>query len=354
MSKKQFTAKKFIIFSGILGLFLVLVPVLLVIIIDPFFMYHKPLDGFPYKVDNQLSQNAGMAKTFEYDSILTGSSMVSNFDLDKFDEILGKKVVKLNYNGAYPKDLSNILEYVFDHKDKVDTVFYGMDVYSFNADTSEIKFPIPEYLYDDRLLNDVSYLFNKDVLIQYIIEPLTWPSEKTELSKVYMMEYADAEYSRERVLEHFTPNYAEPLSDEEYAKRIENVNNNLDENLLVYVEAHPETEFVIFYPPYSILYWYNRITENKLELSLEEYLLITKRLLEYENVHVFCFSGCEDYVTDLGNYVDYIHQHSRVNDYIAECLCNGENELTPDNYEEIIRNMFSLFADYDYAGNFGL
>ena len=34
---------------------------ILVLTVDPFFQYHATLPGYPYKVDNQLSQNPGMA-----------------------------------------------------------------------------------------------------------------------------------------------------------------------------------------------------------------------------------------------------------------------------------------------------
>ena len=34
----------------------------LVVYVDPFFHYHEPLKNFPYLVDNQLTQNPGMAE----------------------------------------------------------------------------------------------------------------------------------------------------------------------------------------------------------------------------------------------------------------------------------------------------
>ena len=51
-------------------------------VVDPFFVYHAPLEGAYYLVDNQLEQNPGIAKHFEYDSVLLGSSMTTNFDTD--------------------------------------------------------------------------------------------------------------------------------------------------------------------------------------------------------------------------------------------------------------------------------
>ena len=72
----------------------------LVAYVDPFFHYHTPVGGFPYVVDNQLSQNPGMARNMDYNGCIIGSSMTVNFDTDDFKELLGYDTVKLSYSGA--------------------------------------------------------------------------------------------------------------------------------------------------------------------------------------------------------------------------------------------------------------
>lgn len=319
-----------------------------VIVIDPFFQYHKPLSWFPYKVDNQLSNNAGMAKTFDYDSILTGSSMVSNFDLDSIKNKTGSQTVKVNYNGAYPKDIANILDYVFKEHENLETVYFGMDVYSYNSGPLEVKYPFPSHLYDDNIINDVSYLFNKDVLVQYIVEPLRFPSQKTDLSKVYMMKYDESAYSKEEVLKNYELPEKGILSEDEKKDKLEALDVNLKENLIPYIEGHPETRFVIFYPPYSILYWNSRDYEGWKDFLVEEYRVTSKALLEYSNVDIYCFSDAWEYVTDLDNYVDYIHQHARVNEYILDCFVSGQHKVTKENVDSVMDSLLGYINDYDY------
>lgn len=107
--------KWLLLFGGVLLAGLVAIAAL-VIYVDPFFQYHKPLSFFPYKVDNQLSQNPGMARRLDYDSVLLGSSMTASFDTDWFTEVMGLQTVKLSYNGAFPKDEANIMDIIFDTK----------------------------------------------------------------------------------------------------------------------------------------------------------------------------------------------------------------------------------------------
>ena len=136
--KKKMQPKRWL--AGLLGIFLAGLAgcMALVIWVDPFFQYHKPLAWFPYLVDNQVNQNPGLAKHMDYDGILIGSSMTASFNTAWFEELMGMKTQKLSYNGSYPKDLSNIMQLVFDAKgDQVKAVYMAVDQSTFSADPEE-------------------------------------------------------------------------------------------------------------------------------------------------------------------------------------------------------------------------
>ena len=212
----------------------------LVIAIDPFFHYHAPIEGFPYQIDNQLSQNPGMAKHMQYDSVMLGSSMTVNFETDWFAEDMGLDMVKLCYNGAYPKDISNIMKQIDAGGQTLKRVFIGVDLASYTGDVDEIKYPLPEHLYNDSPIDDVNYLYNKGVLLDYILKPIV-EKEPTNLSSVYSSEVSLKDcYSREYVLSH----YIVPEKNDAYFPEdmfIEGLENNLRENILPVVESHPDT-----------------------------------------------------------------------------------------------------------------
>ena len=320
----------------------------LVRLVDPFFQYHKPLSGFPYKVDNQLSQNPGMARKLDYTSVLLGSSMTASFDTDWFMEELGENTVKLSYNGAYPKDEANIMELIFDaKKDTVKTVFMAIDQGTFSADVNETKYPIPEYLYDKNPFNNIQYVFNKDVILNYILKPLVDETERTDWTQLYKPWWTDQYYTKANVLMYYVP--AEEAEEEMEADVfLDGVEANLQTNILPYIEAHPETEFVFFYPPYSILYWNDVMRLKQLDAVIEELSYMTERLLSYENVRVFCFQNQRQIVCDLNNYADYTHYHADVCRYIVECFANGDCELTQENYEGVFEDLRELASGYDY------
>lgn len=316
--------------------------------IDPFFHYHAPLNWFPYVVDDQVDMNPGLAKHMDYDSVLLGSSMTVSFDTSWFAEDLGFKTQKLSYNGAYPKEQSIIMEKVFDAKgDSIKQVFLGIDELNYSGDINQTKYPMTEYLYDDNPFNDIKYLLNKDVVLNYILKPMVDTTDKTDWNRIYPMWWQPMHYNLANVRLYYVP--ADEVIDatpvEDYISGIE---ANLDANILPYIENHPETKFTIFYPPYSILYWYDAKRQGQIDTIVKKYDYMTRRLLAYDNVEVYFFQNREEIITDFNNYADYTHYSPEVCHYIVDCFAAGEHRVTLDNLDEELKILSDLALHYDY------
>ncbi len=324
---------------------------ILVITVDPFFHYHAPLEGFPYQIDNQLSQNPGMARHMDYDSVLLGSSMTVNFETDWFAREMGLQTLKLSYNGAYPRDIGNIMEQADARGTVLRHVFLGVDLASYTGGIEETKYPLPEYLYNDCLLDDVQYWYNKGVLLDYILKPLI-EREPTNLSSVYASEETlQGCYSREYVLSHYTvPEKNDAWFPEDMF--IEGLDANLEATILPLIESHPDTRFTIFFPPYSILYWYEYMQNNQMDAVMYEYQYFMEKLLVYDNVELFFFPGHEEIVCNLDLYADTGHYNRSVNRYMTECFVDKTHRLSRDNYLEELQRMKSMIEAYDYDALF--
>ena len=316
--------------GGSLGVFLGIVAGL-VIAVDPFFKYHEPLPFLNYIIDNQLSQNYGMIKHFEYDSVILGSSMTVNFDTDLFAKEMGINAIKLSTNAAYPKDIQRMLSLVQDNNENIKRVFLNIDPHNYFADPEQTAYPYPEYLYDDNVLNDVKYIFNKDVILDYIVKPQV-KNESTKRNEIYWS-WPYMWYGKEVIAERYTePEITANMMQKDVY--IEKTEYNLETYILPYISEMADTEFVIFYPPYSILYWYNHMAEGDLEAMLYQSEYIAERLLQYPNVRIFQFQDDYEYITNFDNYSDYTHYRHEMNDYMTKCFANGECELTLTNYKQ--------------------
>lgn len=317
----------------------------LVVWVDPFFQYHKPVSLFNYVIDNQQSQNAGMIKNFDYDSVILGSSMTINFSTDRFQEKMNLNTVKLSVNAAFPKDIDQMLSLIKKNKRDVDWVFLGIDPHNYSAEPGVTAYPYPEHLYDNNVLNDCAYIFNKDVILDYIIKPQI-QHNSTKLNEIYC-NWQYRHYGREVI----AGTYSKPeitgnaVSIDEY---IESTAYNLENYIIPYIENMPDTQFVIFYPPYSILYWYDHMAKGDIEALLYQTEYITERLLQYPNVKVYQFQNDFDYITNYDNYCDYTHYRHEMNDYMTECFATGENEITLDNYKDVLSDMKAWLMTFDY------
>ncbi len=331
---------------------LLLVIALLVVTIDPFFHYHRPIEGFPYIVDNQLSQNPGMAKNMIYDSAIVGSSMTVNFNTNDFANELGLNTIKLSYSGALPKDDFNILSFIYDEDSysrqngDVKAIFMVIDPNVMTADINATKYDLPEYLYDDNVINDINYLFNKDVLFQYILKPII-QRQGTDLSTVYYSWWTPEYYNEQWVM----PNYVPAEKVEEVTSKdayIDSTAINLEKNILPFIREHEETTFYIFFAPYSVLYWYDVMQENHLDATLYQTEYIANTLLSYDNVRLFDFMDNEEIITDINNYADEIHYKPEFNSWMVQCFYDGTEEIFEGDIEKDMEHLKAVVTGYDY------
>lgn len=316
--------------------------------IDPFFHYHAPLQWFPYVVDDQVDMNPGLARHMDYDSVLLGSSMTVSFDTSWFDEEMGLKTQKLSYNGAYPKDQSNIMEIIFDSKgSSVKRVFLGIDELNYSCDVEQTKYPITDYLYDRNSFNDIKYLLNKDVFLDYVLRPVVDTKDKSDWNNIYKMWWQPMHYNLANVRLYYTP--AEEVADETPAEEyIKGIEANLEANIIPYIEAHPETKFTIFYPPYSILYWYDAKRQSQIDTIVKKYDYMTRRLLAYDNVEVYFFQNREDIITNFDNYADYTHYSPEICHFIVQSFSEEKYRVTEANLEDELKILSDLANNYDY------
>lgn len=135
--------------------------------------------------------------------------------------------------------------------------------------------------------------------------------------------------------------------DENRDEKIVTCQENLD-NILPFIEENPDTEFIVFLPPYSMLYWEQLVLKGELEDMLEVYRYAMKQLLQYDNVSVYYFQNEKNIITNLDNYRDTCHHRPEYNRYIFEAVRDGKNRVTEENLGQIIEDMYEFAVDFDY------
>lgn len=344
-------SKKWTICTVAVCFVLVLAIAATVAVVDPYFHFHAPIEGVPYAFSEERYQNNGIIRFFDYDAVITGTSMTENFKPSEFDQLFGTNTVKFSYSGGTFKEISDSLRLAFSTHENIRYVLFGLDTYCLEAGKDQMKYgSYPDYLYDDDVFNDINYVLN--------VKPLydVMPTVRNILSGGRMTsfdEYANwmglGSIGKQFVLKGYQrPEESPPVpfTQEDRTKLAE----NLQQNIISLAQEHPETEFYLFFPPYSVLSWDELARQGKMDryFQMEEYTVDC--LLTCRNIHVFSF--CDDFevTTDLDLYRDIFHYVEDVNSRMLQCMKDGRHEITADNYPDYQARVKAFYTQYDYDG----
>lgn len=329
------------------SMFLLILAISAVYFVDPFFHYHMPLNNGPAVREKSIYVNPGIARNESYQAVITGSSVTENFRESWFEELFSYDTVKLPIGSGRTVNYRELFKNVFSSGNEIKCVFWGLDLFALVCDPEETIQEVPEYLYDNNLWNDVRYLLNKDVLLNEIPNVLFNQNSFND-DEAYTWDQR-FEFGEEIAIEHYlynTYNFSEDvegrLPQDIY---LGNCHDNL-ENVITFIRDNSNTEFYIFFPPYSMLYWHDkeRRGETSAYLYAEEYAI--QQLLVYENVKLFSFQDIEEIVCNLNNYKDDIHYMAEINYLMARSMKLNNYRITADNYKERLENLQNLIEHY--------
>lgn len=320
---------------------------------DPYFHYRKPdLSKYYYELDNQRSQNDGILRNFEYDAIITGSSMTENFKTSEMDELFGTNSVKVPFQGASFKEVNDNLRVAFNNNSSIKTVVRGLDLSLFLQDKDTMRYELdmyPTYLYDDNIFNDVKYLFNKEVIFDRVYKMRQKKGEQgfkpgiTSFDE-YSCWQKDASFGKNEVLreglEYCDSDAQVHLSEEE--KKV--IYENVVQNITSLPGEYTDVDFYYFFTPYSAAWWASQNVCRQVEAEK----IVIELLLQYPNIHLYSFNNRTDITTDLNNYMDTSHYGQWFNSLILKWMKDGHYLLTEDNYLEYLDDELCFYTSFNY------
>ncbi|MBO5220427.1 MAG: hypothetical protein J6M47_02295 [Clostridia bacterium] len=341
------TARRWTVFTLSLVVLAALLCALAVYIVDPFEHYRE--SSILPLYDQESYNNPGIARSYDYDAVILGTSMVEMSHPSVIDEVFGVRSVKLPMRGSHTAQMGWQLSHVLEKKE-LKMAILAVDAYSLMGPPDDDE-EIVDYLWNDDPFDDVNYLLNRDVLLVRIPKMLKNIGKPLETKRDDMYQWTDVTFAAQSVYDTISVMRQQEMTDPEY--RIERSTENIERHILPYVKAHPETEFYIYMPPYSVAYWYQFTRGGLSEQQFRSRALVCEKLLEYPNVKIFDFSSREEWITNLDHYFDYSHHSGEVSDAIMRAMAAGECRVhsVEDMWagSERIRQMVDAFAA-EYEG----
>ncbi|MCI8916196.1 MAG: hypothetical protein HFF26_05970 [Oscillospiraceae bacterium] len=337
-------AKTFFItvLAGILLCFGVFI--LLLSMEDPFFVLHGIDEGETALFDNQRYQMAGLIRHQDYTQVVMGTSLVANYRSSWFTKGTGRETLKITFPDGWISEFDTALQLAFRSHPKLERVYFCLDPNILVRPDSERTVELPSYLYNMNPLDDVEYLLNADT---YETALRTWLHRESEqtvtLDEAYVWD-GTYSFSWDDALKGYPrPEVRDPLPADALLAAAE---ENLDV-VCRWAQKHPDVQFVIWFPPYSILYWDMMMREGRAEAILSAVEYAAGRLLEYDNISLHSLLYCGP-MTNLNYYTDHVHCSGEVTAWAALALMNGEFSWTQEDYRERLDELRQFVMGYDY------
>lgn len=353
MNSKSWSLLFLKIFIGLL-----LASGILMFIIDPYFHYHVPIRGLNYSFSKEAYINDGITKNFNYNAMITGSSMTLGFDIKEANKVFDKEFIRISYQGEGFKKINDNLKVALESNPYLTFVIRAVDPLWFISSEDWLGYEeYPEYLYDDNILNDVNYLYNKEIIVGEVLPQIIDSINKVPADHMDNYGMGD-KYSggKQAVLERYDRSEKQEMVVDEVETKeyFSMLDRNLEKNLLSTIKENPNITFYLFFPPYSICWWdsVNQYGQAVLErrIDLEKYAI--EKVLPYRNVKLFSFNNNYDLICNLDNYVDEAHYIDEITSQILLWMKQGDFEITQDNYEQYIEEIREFYCYYDYDSIF--
>ena len=325
--------------------------------VDPFFHYRAPREGIAYDMSSERYTNDGILKHFEYDAVIIGSSVTMNFKTSLCDTLFGCRAVKVPHPNAVNRELYDDLRIAFSANDGIRLVFYGMDYASLLIDKDQASgdYVAPAYLRDGAGFNDLSYLLNKDVLLQESLHDLRYTAQgghTTSFDAYKTWNYGSAFSAGNRLSLDYSGDPSPVQEGLDEAERRQ-TRENVAQNILSLAEEHPDTVFYVFVSPHSIVRWYSYSLDGLLRKYIEAEQEAFLTLQDCPNVRFFSFFDDFETVCTLDNYMDAVHYGQWVNDQLLDWMHEGAHQLTAENQAEYYAQILDYYLNYDYVSLIG-
>ncbi|AQW85122.1 hypothetical protein CPIN17262_1457 [Campylobacter pinnipediorum subsp. pinnipediorum] len=321
--------------------------------IDPFQQF-RITSFYDIKFEEQRYLNAGLAKNYEINSVVIGTSMTENFLINEIEEKLKyKNTIKLSISGGVAKEQITTLNTAIKHN-KIDDVLVGLDIFSLSDNFDKNRFPwflYEEYsfkLIKDYLLNSFisknSYKYIKNIMYNSITGGGITINLDLNCMYCWSLFVDDSSYSKENIYKSWNENKSGNI----HSNRIvfADLKENFDKYWLTTIKENQNIKFKIFFPPYSILFFKKWESMNVIKdaFKFKEYAL--NELLKFENVEIYDFQIDKNITHNLSLYKDISHYHQKINTLMLEYIKEHKYLVTNENYKSLIEDLKNQVKDY--------
>ena len=346
------------------------------LLLDPLQLFHRPLVHDNYFIPAMRVQAAGIINTSDFDSIIIGSSIAQNFSPSEASDLWNAKFVNISPTGGILSERSIILNYALEKKE-LKNVVVSLDGFREYGEFHP-NYPLKKFafLYNKNRVDDLKiylrnrytkYLFCRNIIFNFDslcektreLEAVTkWSHSKKSIARFGGLENWLNTRSKDQITQDFRTLLAGvriigfgstmEVKKDTLTKESNNIEIVFNEYILSHIKENTDTNFHLFFPPYSRLHYalWKQSNPRLFELYTMKIRYIVSQIEELDNARVYGFDHL-DFPNHIANYSDVLHYHTRFNSKMLIWMNADTHNLTNENIEQYIDKITQMAADYD-------
>ena len=299
-----------------------------------------------YSPDSRM-QNAGLIRSQHFDTVFMGTSLAIHFRQSDIDRLLGVKSLKLAMTGSNSHEQSFVLaaalarganrviwqvdDWIFGDAPDIDhDIYLPADLYRRNARG------IAGYLLSGAMARESAWILARSIppigpLVARLTTSLLFSFPLPRVDDINTLrpdidvaEAYNAVTARAAFAYITDPGRSRYLAEGyDYDAMV----RNFERDVVSLIKGHPEVQFDIYFPPYSILQWVamRDVSPATLKIVYDLTAYVAQRLTQLPNARLYDFRAVKDITHDLDNYGDVIHHSPAVDLKVLSWLAAGDD-----------------------------
>lgn len=292
---------------------------------------------------NPRQYSSIILRNFEFDSAIVGSSLSQGSKCSVFDSVFGGRSMKFTYAGANLAEIQFTIEEMHKYR-KIKRVVMDLPMGGLVCEQTLKQMPLDCY----RGNFYFSYL-KKSFTINELIRSLNF--FRRSLTGKIKYTTRDDIYDWNKRHACSEKNFARDLLYNPYKKEsfdghaLQEAERNVKTFLLQTFRNYPECEFLIFFPPFSMMYYRN--------VDLDSYVRMKRMcvdmLLNIPNVKIYDFETDFTVMQNFNNYKDLTHYSGKINSYLLSEMGKDRHRMTAENKEKMLSVFLNGCKNYNYT-----
>jgi hypothetical protein len=287
-------------------------------------------------------QNAGVARNTSFSTLVIGTSLSQETSAADVEALFSGSAAVLSIPAGTGKEQYLTVKNAIRHQ-SIEHIIWELHPAAFVLDKDDTKTSsFPLYLYDNKVINDIYYLFNLSNFEKSLSNLRAVYGERVDVKRNWKNLYAtdkNYEYGCPSLLRIQIKKSGMPKADNDLAFNKDNIIENISQNILSLVKENPKIQFHFFLPPFSKLYWGIIKINQPIRYSL--YQQVANQALYFlsieKNTTLYDFRMSDEITKDLNNYRDLTHYSPAISHQIITKIAQNKNGTTTQ-----------LVSDFDY------